>query len=249
MRHTSSRAQEIPNDNENNNATVVDSIDLGENLLDSNEAYKKQFDSLSKDGEWIEMNKAEFVRAVSAETGEDLESEYPQTTEVIYIWRPYCSDNYWNPYSNGRWVFSGYGWVWQSYYDWGWGPYNYGRWYCSNLYGWTWIPGRCWAANWVTWRCNDQYVGWYPTCPNIFWRGHRNIYTNHLFAYAPINWIFVKKNDFTKKIDNTTIVNTKYNAGILKNSGKVKPLVYVDPGMPKFKYSGPDVNEISKETG
>lgn len=249
MSHSLINAQDIPNEGKDNNATVVDSIDYGENLLDSNAVYKMQFDSLSEDGEWIKMDKAEFVRAISAETGENLESEYPHTTEIIYVWRPYYSDYGWNPYTNGRWVFTSYGWAWMSNYDWGWGPYNYGRWYCSNLYGWTWIPGCRWAANWVTWRHHNQYVGWYPTCPRIFWNVVGIIYSNNLFASVPANWTFVKKSDFTKNIDNTTIADTKFNGDILKNSGKIKTSVYVDPGMPKFKYAGPEVNDISNETG
>ncbi len=244
---TSSRAQEIPDDS---NTPMVDSIDESENLLDSNQAYKQQFDSLSKDGDWIKAGKADFIKDVSAETGENLEDYYPQNTEVIYVWRPNCATQYWNPYSNGRWVFSSYGWIWLSDYNWGWGPYNYGRWYCSNLYGWVWLPGRVWEANWVSWRCNNNYVGWYPTCPRIHWRGFNNrIYTNHVFAYVPRNWVFVTKVNFPKRIDNTTIVVAEKNSGILKNTQKVKTAIYVDPGKPKVKYTGPEVGDISKVTG
>src|SRR6187399_2849604 len=87
-------AQQIPNDND---TPVIDSIDFRENLLDSNEVYKRQFDSLSKDGEWIKMDKAEFVRAMSAETGEEFD-EYPYSGDYIYFWRPFCATGYWNPY-------------------------------------------------------------------------------------------------------------------------------------------------------
>lgn len=246
--NTSIRSQEIPNGNDNK--PVVDSIDIQENLLDSNEAYKQQFDSLSKDGEWIEMNKSDFVRDLNYDTGEDLDSFYPSTTEVIYVWRPYGMDPFWNPYTNGMWAFTNLGWIWSSYYNWGWGPYNYGRWYYSGLYGWTWLPGNVWACNWVTWRQYNNYVGWYPTCPRIYWRGAGNVvYSNRLFTYVPANWVFVDKKDFTKKIDNTTRVSSVNNAKILKGSEKMKTAVYVDPNMPKIKYSGPDVKAISKAAG
>ncbi len=244
------KAQEIPDENENNNTPVIDSIETNEDLLDSNEAYKKQFDSLSNEGEWQKVTKSDFLRDLSAETGEDFNIDYSQSGEVIYVWRPFCADQYWNPYSNGNWVFSYYGWVWVSSYNWGWGPYNYGRWYCSNYYGWVWLPGGIWAANWVTWRCNNNYVGWYPTCPRVRWRNYSNqICTNHLFSYVPTNWVFVKKNNFTKKIDNTTIVSAGSNAGIIKQTKKVSATTYAVQGSPKIKYKGPDVNDISKETG
>ena len=244
-----STAQETPSENDSN-TPIIENIDTEENLLDSNQAYKKQFDSLSKDGEWIRANKADFIKDITEETGEDLGSYYPATSEVIYIWRPYCANVSWNPYYNGRWVFSSYGWIWMSDYDWGWGPYNYGRWHFSNYYGWVWLPGRVWACNWVTWRHHYNYVGWYPTCPRIYWSHYNNFYSNKKYAYVPIHWIFLKKKDFTAKVDNTTIVKADQNAEILKNSVKVKSVMYdVDPTQPKFKYTGPDVNEISKETG
>lgn len=240
-------SQEIPS--EENNAIIVDTIDNSENLLDSNLSYKKQFDSLSKDGDWVEVKKSDFLRDISEETGEDLWEQYPFGDEVMYLWRPYCANQYWNPYTNGRWEFTYYGWVWNSYYSWGWGPYNYGRWHYSKYYGWIWIPGRSWAANWVSWRCHDNYIGWYPTCPVVHWTVRQAHYTNRKFAYKPLNWQFVTKTNFTKKIDNTTLVSAGNNSEILKKSTKIKNSVYIDPSLPKIKYNGPDVNEISKETG
>ena len=243
-------AQQTPSENEDSNTPIIETIDPEENLLDSNETYKQRFDSLAKDGEWIKASKADFIKDLTEETGEDLESYYPATGEVIYIWRPYCANGFWNPYYNGSWVFSSYGWTWCSDYSWGWGPYNYGRWHFSNYYGWVWLPGRVWACNWVTWRCNNYYVGWYPTCPRVYWRHHNNFYTNKKYASVPIHWIFLGKKDFTKKVDDNTIVKADKNAEILKNTVKVTTALYDDdPTAPKFKYAGPDVKEISKETG
>lgn len=238
-------AQQIPD-----NSPIVDTIDMEENLLDSNAAYKQKFDSLSKDGEWIKAAKADFIKDVTEGTGEDFSSDYPSDGEYIYIWRPYCATANWSPYYNGRWVFSSYGWIWMSEYNWGWGPYNYGRWHFSNYYGWIWLPGSVWACNWVTWRCNNYYAGWYPTCPRVYWRHNGNLFTNKKFVSVPIHWIFVNKKDFTKKVDNTTIVKAENNAAILKTTLKVKSSVYdVDPNVPKVKYNGPDVSDISKAAG
>jgi hypothetical protein len=243
------KAQEIPSENDEADQVMIDSIDYGENLLDSNEIYRKQFDSLSKDGEWVEAKKSDLIRDLNNLTEEDELDIYPESDEAVYIWRPYGIDSYWNPYSNGSWVFTYCGWVWASNYSWGWGPYNYGRWYCSSAYGWIWFPGNVWAPNWVTWRHYNQYVGWYPSCPRVHWRGYRNVYTNHQFAYTPRNWVFVDKKDFTKKIDKTTIVKSDVNVKILKNSQKLKAASYSDTKMPKFKYNGPDVKVVSAETG
>ncbi|MBK8549966.1 MAG: hypothetical protein IPL53_02465 [Ignavibacteria bacterium] len=173
---------------------MIDTIDYGENLLDSNEVYKKQFDSLSKDGEWVKAKKSDLIRDLDNIEEEDLDFDYEEENEIVYVWRPYGINSYWNPYYNGSWVFTSYGWIWNSYYSWGWGPYNYGRWYFSNFHGWIWFPGNVWAPNWVTWRNCNNYAGWYPTCPRVYWRGAGNrICTNRLFTSVPRNWVFVNK--------------------------------------------------------
>lgn len=235
---------------QNDDETMVDTIDSSENLLDSNITYKKQFDSLSKDGDWITIKKSDLLKLLSEETGEDLWENYPYPSDIIYIWRPFCATTYWNPYYDGSWIFTNYGWMWNSYYSWGWGPYNYGRWFYSGYYGWVWLPGCRWASNWVTWRCHNNYIGWYPTCPVVRWTDYYHVrHSNTKFAFKPKNWVIVAKKNFTKKIDNTTLVSAGNNADILKNSTKVKTSVYVDAAMPKIKYTGPDVNDISKSTG
>ncbi|HMQ69892.1 MAG TPA: hypothetical protein PKA90_02245 [Ignavibacteria bacterium] len=245
-------AQELPVEDLNpDNEIMIDTIEQTENLLDSNEVYKNQFDSLSKDGEWVEIDKSEFLQEITEGTGEILDfDESSATTKIIYVWRPYAVDNYWNPYYNGNWVFTNFGWVWSSYYSWGWAPYNYGRWYCSINYGWVWFPGNYWAPNYVTWRSCGNYVGWYPTCPRFRWRGRgTHVYTNHLYAYNPQNWVFVNTQDFSKKIDRSVIVKSEDNSKLLKNSEKVNVLTYKDPSMAKFKYKGPDAISLARESG
>lgn len=244
-------AQELPVEDLNPDQTIIDTIDYGENLLDSNEVYKNQFDSLSKEGEWVEIKKSEFLQELTESTGEDLDlSDIGNSTNIIYVWRPYAVDTYWNPYINGSWVFTNFGWVWTSYYNWGWAPYNYGRWYCSNYYGWVWFPGNVWAPNYVSWRYSGNYVGWYPTCPQFRWRGRgTHVYTNHLFAYNPHNWVFVNQKDFSKRITKNLIVKSDENRNLLKKSEKMSIATYNDPSMPKFKYKGPNAVSLANESG
>ena len=242
-------AQETPYSDGSDSSLFIDTIPSSENLLDSNQVYKQQFDSLSKDGDWIDVKKSDFVRDLSKGTGEDFPDFSSDDGEYISFWRPYGADANWNPYMNGRWEFSYYGWVWLSDYSWGWGPYHYGRWYFSNYYGWIWMPGNMWAANWVMWRHHNLYAGWYPTCPQIYWRDHRhNWHRNRVYSCEPRNWVFVGKPNFTKKIDENVINKNEY-ARILKNSANTGTAVYSDNGTKKFKYTGPDVKVVSKETG
>jgi len=242
-------AQNNPSDE-----SFVDSIDYREDLLDSNLAYKQKFDSLSKNGEWVEVKKTEIINEVNQGSSENAYDESSSNVTVIYVWRPYAVDSYWNtswnPYCNGRWEFTYYGWVWVSDYNWGWACYNYGRWYYSNFYGWVWLPGSYWAPNWVSWRNYGNYCGWYPICPRFRWRNHHgNWCRNYTYVSNPKQWVFCDIKDFNKKIDKTTVVHTESNNDMLKNSTKTKDINITRTNGVKIKYTGPEVSNVTKYTG
>ena len=82
---------------------------------------------------------------------------------VVYdaTWQPYCD--------RGRWVYTDYGWYWNSDYAWG-VTFHYGRWFNSPQYGWCWWPDTVWAPSWVTWRSSTEYCGWAPLPPFSVYR-------------------------------------------------------------------------------
>lgn len=236
-------------DNQGDDDVILDSIDTKENLLDSNTVYQKDFDSLSSKGDWVKIDRSELIKDVSGNSDEIVEDDDPAVVKIIYVWRPRYADYDWNPYCNGRWVFTWRGWIWESDYDWGWACYNYGRWYWSGAYGWCWLPGRVWAPNWCIWRTHGNYCGWYPTCPRIHWRHHGHWVRNHTFRSKTKNWVFVDKKDFTKKIDKNLIVKNEKNNEILKSSEKIKNVNTYVTDKKTIKYNGPEVTNISKESG
>jgi Family of unknown function (DUF6600) len=73
----------------------------------------------------------------------------------------------WEPYVDGEWVYSDYGWTWVSDDPWGDIPYHYGTWAWVDPYGWVWVPGTVWAPAWVTWAYTDDYIGWAPVPPSF----------------------------------------------------------------------------------
>jgi hypothetical protein len=90
----------------------------------------------------------------------DLEGhgDWSYETEVGYVWRPNVGVS-WQPYRDGRWVYTVYGWTWVPQEPWGWAPFHYGRWgYSGN--GWYWVPGHTWGPAWVSWSVGNNYVGW-----------------------------------------------------------------------------------------
>lgn len=121
------------------------------------------YSSLSPYGEWISV-------------GADL-----------YGWRPLHIDAGWQPYTNGRWVWTDDGWYWASDEPWGWAAYHYGRWYFDDYYGWIWIPGYDWAPAWVEWRYGGDYIGWAPLSPYAVFSVSFGIhYRNHWVT--PHHW-------------------------------------------------------------
>jgi hypothetical protein len=93
--------------------------------------------------------------------------EWIDTPQYGTVWRPTHVGDEWQPYVNGRWVWTQAGWAWASDESFGWAVYHYGRWAWSPASGWVWLPGRVWAPAWVTWRWNDGYAAWCPLGPSV----------------------------------------------------------------------------------
>ena len=83
------------------------------------------------------------------------------------VWQPAAYYSGWNPYYDGHWVYSDYGWTWVSDYEWGAIPYHYGTWVADPYYGWVWVPGYTWAPSWVVFRTGPDYIGWAPVSPGF----------------------------------------------------------------------------------
>jgi hypothetical protein len=101
------------------------------------------YDTLSPYGSWVNI---------------DGYGQCWQPTTVIYnaSWRPYSD--------RGHWVYTDYGWYWDSDYSWG-VTFHYGRWFHHARFGWCWYPDTMWAPSWVTWRSDVDYFGWAPLPP------------------------------------------------------------------------------------
>jgi hypothetical protein len=200
--------------------------------------------TLSSDGKFVSINENEIdPENISTDNNGTIDDDI-YTTE-IWIPNEAAANEGWNPYINGHWIWTDWGWSWVSDYNWGWATYHYGRWWYSPVYGWVWSPGRCWAPSWVFWGHHRNYVGWYPISPRFH---HRNwhFYTGGRHHFNQNHWVFVQKKDFLKKIQVSTVMPYKKNDDILKNT--VKTIGLKDDGKKIFN-SGPDIKSISNATG
>jgi len=141
------------------------------------------------------------------------------------VWYPVAVGSYWQPYINGYWAYTEYGWTWVSYDEFGWITFHYGAWDWLPSYGWVWVPGYVWAPAWVTWRYGPRYLGWAPLPPDygfyyygsycppvtVFDRAWVFVPTDYVGAYN-ISDIRLPSHrnveflDYTKPITNITVV-------------------------------------------
>lgn len=104
------------------------------------------------------------------------------------VWQPSVYRSDWNPYYDGHWEYTDYGWTWVSDYDWGSVPYHYGTWVLDVRYGWVWVPGYTWAPAWVVFRTGNDYCGWAPVPPGWSLGASINL--------GPSAFVFVSTRDF-----------------------------------------------------
>ncbi len=169
------------------------------------------------------------------------------------VWQPHIYTADWNPYYDGRWVYTDVGWTWVSAYRWGAVPYHYGTWVMDASYGWVWVPGNVWAPSWVVFRTGPGYVGWAPVPVGYsigasFTFGDDDYYDNYYGrGYDSSSmFVFVNERDFLAPrireravpvyrtrtiIERTTVLNTV----------RVENNIVVN--------TGPDVRTIERSTG
>lgn len=114
--------------------------------------------------------------------------EWVDTWDYGRVWRPTRVSDDWQPYMNGRWVWTDAGWAWASDEPFGWAVYHYGRWVWLADTGWAWIPGRVWAPAWVAWRWGDGYAAWCPLGPS-----------GHVYQ-QPARWVYVPERRFLEPV-------------------------------------------------
>ena len=157
-----------------------------------------------------------------------------------YVWLPETVSPYWRPYTVGRWIYTDYGWYWDSRESFAWAVYHYGRWGYDPDYGWFWVPGDVWAPAWVQWRYSDRYVGWAAIGP-----GRQGYAYGAPVSYEPSiaeAWVFVQPRYMTSRalshyalpigalgpafFSATTIYRPQYRGGVVYNYGVPRDRLY-----------------------
>jgi hypothetical protein len=161
-----------------------------------------------------------------------------------YVWIPRHMGYRWRPYTDGRWVWSDYGWTWVSDYSWGDIPFHYGRWGWDDGFGWFWVPGDVWGPAWVTWRMSDHYLGWAPLPPGISFSIGMDF--DSIFMGIPGHyWVFVESPYFYYPRVGRYVIPPERNRTIIKytslrNNIRVRDNRIINEGI--------DANEVQRIT-
>lgn len=152
------------------------------------------YHSLRQHGSWIEMS------------------------DGLVVWRPAVGFSNWSPYSQGSWIWTDWGWYWDSSESFGLIVYHYGRWYFDDYYGWIWVPDYDWAPAWVEWRYDDDYIGWAPLHPYASFTFGIGITFTRSYVVHHHHWIFVGHNHFCDPYVYNYYVPSKFRYRIYNNT-------------------------------
>jgi len=162
-----------------------------------------------------------------------------------YVWTPRQMGYRWRPYSDGHWVWTDDGWTWIANEEWGDIPFHYGRWGWDNDMGWFWVPGTDWGPAWVTWRSNDQYMGWAPLPPGVEFSAGMNF--NSLSINIPLNfWVFIQGPHFQDQNLNPYVLPFERNQTIV-NYTSMHNNIYTRNN--RIVNEGIGVDEVRRITG
>lgn len=96
------------------------------------------------------------------------------------------------PYRQGRWIYSDYGWTWQGTHPASWAVDHYGYW-SRRLHPekkWTWVPRALWLPSTVEWLQSGDYIGWRPGPLDRF--GNPSERESERYG-DPSEWNFIRK--------------------------------------------------------
>ncbi len=112
--------------------------------------------------------------------------------DVGRVWVPRVTMS-WQPYMQGHWAWSDWGWMWVSYEPWH-ATYHYGRWLWTDYHGWVWVPGHVWGPSWVVWTTGPGYMGWAPMPPDWYHYRYPHYWQHYHRHYR--RWVFVDSGRF-----------------------------------------------------
>ncbi len=96
---------------------------------------------------------------IDFDTAMQLLNPYGTWAKVDGIWA-FTPLDHGAPYTNGRWLYTEYGWTWQGTLPHSWLTEHYGYWKRGADRVWAWYPGPTWLPETVELRAAPTAIGW-----------------------------------------------------------------------------------------
>ena len=101
------------------------------------------------------------------------------------------------PYTNGRWLYTEFGWYWKGKQPHSWATEHYGYWKRGLDKVWSWYPGPIWLPQIVEIRATSKYIGWRSGAVD----NDGNFVEQPIQRYSkPEEWTFVTLEQFANPI-------------------------------------------------
>ncbi len=137
------------------------------------------------------------------------------TKETVWLYEPFEP---YVPMTEGRWLYTDFGWYWQGQRPFSWATDHYGVWLLGTDNIWRWKPDGNWQPAKVEWRGTPQMIGWRPTPTNRFGEMTEPEATRYA---RPEEWIFLPREKLTKTFMATEVVTGLVSKPILEQSESI----------------------------
>src|SRR5205823_2071193 len=107
-------------------------------------------------------------------------------------------------------------WTWDSAEPFGWVVFHYGRWVFLADTGWCWVQDTEWGPAWVSFRNNEEYIGWAPLPPEARFLGSVGFssWVDAYYDIGPDRYCFVPFNRFCAPRVRTVLLRGDGNLNI-----------------------------------
>jgi len=102
---------------------------------------------------YTERGKTDFDTALH------LLNPYGTWSKIDNVWA-YTPTDHLAPYTDGRWIYTEYGWYWKGNLPHSWVTEHYGYWKRGADKVWSWYPGPFWLPQIVELRQTSTHIGW-----------------------------------------------------------------------------------------
>jgi hypothetical protein len=143
-----------------------------------------------------------------------LLNPYGTWSKIDGLWA-YTPLDHETPYTDGRWIYTEYGWYWKGSLPHSWATEHYGYWKRNADHVWSWYPGPYWLPEIVEIRNTSTHIGWRSAAVNR----EGDFVEKPENRYAKTDeWTFVSMTQFANFITPSIVARPDLVKGLLEDS-------------------------------